>query len=582
MLVLFAFVSSNASSETFVNETMTSNNATLWASIDSGILFNANFATSQYGLKFPVADDKSMTSVTVNTGSERLIYGKQIELDFAFMYNMTCNAGPMLIFEGGLGVTTGYPRWYISVSGYDGATLNLYEGSTSAYSTEISKDTLYRVKMRNIGSVSTLYIDDVLVYTNTASALNIYDTDNKLYFSKQNFGTSVCKLNAFFNNLTLTQKDTGMLMNFTVRDENSYEAINKTLMKFLLYKTTDPTIMIDYKESNSSMIQFFNLSAVEYFVIYHDSVYDSRTYKWTQNKNWDNVTLYTLNNSGGVPVSITVMDGLHNQNLANANVLIQRSINFTQQTVYDGFTDGTGIATTLLNTTNVYTITASYTGFENKTTIITNLPAPYTIQIKLGTSSQGNTSIATNYFSGAYTPKNMVSLYNTTPILFTLNTFSIYFMIEYQGLTATVGGVKYDNYSLSPSGGSLTLPILATQNKFNVTYYIKIRGFDNYTMNVPYNVFTPSNASIVGTADDIGPSFSIEEKFIIVIMTMVIVIVTFLFIFSLVGVDPAWSFYGGVGICLVVFTAINWIVVWVSAFIGIVVFLILFGRNYNG
>jgi hypothetical protein len=176
----------------------------------------------------------------------------------------------------------------------------------------------------------------------------------------------------------------------------------------------------------------------------------------------------------------------------------------------------------------------------------------------------------------------MVSLYNTTPILFTLNTFSIYFMIEYQGLTATVGGVKYDNYSLSPSGGSLTLPILATQNKFNVTYYIKIRGFDNYTMNVPYNVFTPSNASIVGTADDIGPSFSIEEKFIIVIMTMVIVIVTFLFIFSLVGVDPAWSFYGGVGICLVVFTAINWIVVWVSAFIGIVVFLILFGRNYNG
>lgn len=482
----------------------------------------------------------------------------------------------------GLGCNiVGYPKSCFVFQGGSAARSDLYYNSSTGshllidgYTKNLEYDLFVRYNNNNV----YIYINGSLAYTEEDSSI----FGNNMFIINEK-GAGGCStdpdITIWFDNFNISEINQGYIMNFTLRDENTYNPINHTLIYFYLYDSANNLLIA--KSSNSSMVSFGNLTFAEYLLIYHDSVYNSRSYKWFQNITYDNRTIYILNTSASIPVSITVYDGLHNTVLTSAGIKVSRSINFSTQTIFDGYTDGTGVAVPYLNTTEVYTITASHSGFNNLTTVINNLQPPYQVNMRLVPEGTGNFSSIYDFFSATYSPSNFLPFVNTTPLIFNITTSSSELMIEYFGLTSNVDGTIYNNHSLNSAGETLSLGIAPHRKNLTIIYYVKIVGFDNLTNVVPYIVYniTQTNQTIIDAANELRNEFSDTERAIIVFITSAFVSISLLVLCVLTGIPIFIAFLGGVPGTIFVFTVFGWVSGWYITVIGLATLLLVLGRG---
>lgn len=507
-----------------INENAESKNTSLWT--------GANTCTIQTCAFNSAYDSRPTNGLNITTCSSGDVNLKSFNFVFNPSYDYYFNT---TLFPGRQGDNYEYVSFGLGGGGgYRNSYLKPYGGSNYAlaYVSETGERDLVTFTQGLEYDVSIKYSSNyVYVYVNNTLKFSEPDTaifgNNIFYVDSGGDGTCgfIADISVWFDNFNISEVNQGYVANFTVRDEIGYFPINNTLLYFYLYDSIS-NVLLQSKTSNSSMVQFNNLTYSPYYLIYHDSVYNSRTFRWTPSVPYENFTLFAINNSVASQVIINVKDSLTSSNIANAVVKVYKSINFTQTLIYDGYTDDAGNAVMWLNVTDVYNIIVSKTNYITTSKTINNIVmtgGQYLYTVSLSRNFGTNLSSITDYFTYSYSPTNNLLTNGTyQDFIFIVN--SSQGAIDYFSVNTTIGGTDYGDYSTNAYGGLLNISTNPGISGvvFNVTYRIKVSGYTNpYTIIVSYYIYDSGQRAATSfdfAMRDLKSSFTKGERIVLVLL----------------------------------------------------------------
>lgn len=157
--------------------------------------------------------------------------------------------------------------------------------------------------------------------------------------------------------------------------------------------------------------------------------------------------------------------------ITNATVTISKQINSTWVNVGERLTDGSGIASFVMDTTVMYQIEVVYTGYEDFSSTITPAESIYTVYMSSSSSSYEMTFDFED-IKVAYYPKDTIPCESNVQFLF--NTSSVNNSINTTGWTIYNGTTTLHTYNATnATGDSLTYTLLPS-NTSNISIQLYI------------------------------------------------------------------------------------------------------------
>lgn len=184
-----------------------------------------------------------------------------------------------------------------------------------------------------------------------------------------------------------------------VRNADTNGLINGSQL-ILSNTTTQYTTTINYSGNDTVFLPWNVIPTGTVTLTYSATGYDTATYSLTLNStNLANLTAFLQNTTAANAISVTILvRNTNNVQIENALVEIYRSINGTYMLVGQDYTDGTGQITAVLDSTLLYSLQISKSGYNTRNQTLNPVSSLVTITLSSAVSAVPETPLQNLYW----------------------------------------------------------------------------------------------------------------------------------------------------------------------------------------
>jgi hypothetical protein len=393
----------------------------------------------------------------------------------------------------------------------------LYTGIATVEYPTVNDNTWHNIITVNNGSSFNVYKDGILV--NSTTSMSNYSNQAPMYIGRWSNDDSVNFVGEMSNfmvyNYALGDAEIQQLyngfnssINITFKDENSNVIVDNVTASFY-----DGNLSTS-KTTTTGNIFYNGFSDNEIRVRFSASGYNTGEYFYTMpNYTNANVTLY-LQANNTVAVSLLVYD-YGGTAIEGARIVISKYVGGVLTPVIYTNTDYQGLSLVYLNSTEIYSITVSGTGYSDKTLSI--VPQYDTYRILIGSAYDVEyPSVLDNItydFGNRYD-----MLWQNQSYLFNYSISSSNNNLSYFGLEVNNSGTVTNNTSYDSGGGRVSLTITPPINDsailpVSVRYFYKMEGGTERHQTMQYWAYTYNltNNTVPSAFDYLRSKLSLPE-----------------------------------------------------------------------
>lgn len=239
-----------------------------------------------------------------------------------------------------------------------------------------------------------------------------------------------------------------------VRNADTNGLINGTQL-ILSNTTTQYTTIINYSGNDTVFLPLSVIPSGSVTLTYSATGYDTATYNLVlDNISVANLTAFLQNNTAANAISVTILvRNTNNVQIENALVEIYRSINGTYMLVGQDYTDGTGQITAVLDSTLLYSLQISKSGYNTRNQTLNPVSSLVTITLSSAVSAVPETPLQNLYW---LLEPDLIST-QIQPFSLTINTTTN--SLEWYNVTLVMnnGTVLNTTSGSNSNGGKITI-----------------------------------------------------------------------------------------------------------------------------